>query len=105
MFKISKGLGNLAAATLGFYRQIGVEEVQVPARGNTNINLRPLVPPTQKKAAGPMPPAWDEDELQRIWILRKLLNDMEDVAATEFLVDKLKDFKTNDEFFLSMKRK
>ncbi len=46
-----------------------------------------------------------EDELQRIWILRKLLNDMEDVSATEFLVDKLKDFKTNDEFFLSMKRK
>ncbi len=46
-----------------------------------------------------------EDELQRVWILRKLLNDMEDVAATEFLVDKLKDFKTNDEFFLSMKRK
>ncbi|MBX2809064.1 MAG: transcription termination factor Rho [Cellvibrionaceae bacterium] len=46
-----------------------------------------------------------EDELQRVWILRKLLNDMEDVAATEFIIDKLKDFKTNDEFFLSMKRK
>ena len=46
-----------------------------------------------------------EDELQRVWILRKLLHDMEDVAATEFLVDKLKDHKTNDEFFLSMKRK
>lgn len=46
-----------------------------------------------------------EDELQRIWILRKLLNDMEDVAATEFLVDKLKNYKTNDEFFMSMKRK
>ncbi|WP_027328194.1 transcription termination factor Rho [Marinimicrobium agarilyticum] len=46
-----------------------------------------------------------EDEMQRSWILRRLLNDMEDVAATEFLVDKLKDFKTNDEFFLSMKRK
>ncbi len=46
-----------------------------------------------------------EDEMQRVWILRRLLNDMEDVAATEFLVDKLKDFKTNDEFFLSMKRK
>jgi len=46
-----------------------------------------------------------EDELQRVWILRKLLNDMEDVSATEFLVDKLKDFKSNDEFFLSMKRK
>lgn len=46
-----------------------------------------------------------EDELQRVWILRKLLHDMEDVAATEFLVDKLKDFKSNDEFFQSMKRK
>ena len=46
-----------------------------------------------------------EDELQRMWILRKLLDPMEDVAATEFLVDKLKDFKTNDEFFMSMKRK
>ncbi len=46
-----------------------------------------------------------EDEMQRIWILRKLLHDMEDVAATEFLVEKLKDSKTNDEFFQSMKRK
>ncbi len=46
-----------------------------------------------------------EDELQRVWILRKLLHDMEDVSATEFLLDKLKDFKTNDEFFQSMKRK
>lgn len=46
-----------------------------------------------------------EDELQRVWILRKLLHDMEDVAATEFLVDRLKDYKTNDEFFMSMKRK
>lgn len=46
-----------------------------------------------------------EDELQRVWILRKLLNDMEDVSATEFLLDRLKDFKSNDEFFMSMKRK
>ena len=46
-----------------------------------------------------------EDELQRMWILRKLLDSMEDTAATEFVVDKLKDFKTNDEFFMSMKRK
>ncbi len=46
-----------------------------------------------------------EDELQRIWILRKLLDPMEDAAATEFVIDKLKDFKTNDEFFMSMKRK
>ncbi len=46
-----------------------------------------------------------EDELQRMWILRKLLDPMEDSAAIEFVIDKLKDFKTNDEFFLSMKRK
>ncbi|MGB0467006.1 MAG: transcription termination factor Rho [Pontibacterium sp.] len=46
-----------------------------------------------------------EDELQRMWILRKLLDPMEDSAATEFVIDKLKDFKTNDEFFLSMRRK
>ncbi|MBR9909871.1 MAG: transcription termination factor Rho [Gammaproteobacteria bacterium] len=46
-----------------------------------------------------------EEELQRVWILRKLLHDMEDVNATEFLVDKLKDYKSNDEFFQSMKRK
>ncbi|MFT4609084.1 MAG: transcription termination factor Rho [Cellvibrionaceae bacterium] len=46
-----------------------------------------------------------EEELQRVWIMRKLLNDMEDISATEFLVDKLKAFKTNDDFFLSMKRK
>ena len=46
-----------------------------------------------------------EGELSRIWILRKILNDMEDIAATEFLTDKLKVHKTNDEFFLSMKSK
>ena len=46
-----------------------------------------------------------EEELQRMWILRKLLHGMEDTAAIEFLLDKLKDTKTNDEFFMSMKRK
>src|SRR5690554_3523003 len=46
-----------------------------------------------------------EDELQRMWILRKILHSMDEIAAIEFLLDKLKDFKTNDEFFLSMKRK
>jgi len=46
-----------------------------------------------------------EEELQRMWILRKLLNEMEDTPATEFLLDKLRATKTNDEFFGSMKRK
>jgi len=44
-----------------------------------------------------------EEELQRVWILRKLLHDMDDVAAIEFLIDKLKTTKTNDEFFSSMR--
>ncbi|RLA45621.1 MAG: transcription termination factor Rho [Gammaproteobacteria bacterium] len=46
-----------------------------------------------------------EDELQRMWILRKLLHGMEDLAAIEFLSDRLKGTKTNEEFFMSMKRK
>ena len=44
-----------------------------------------------------------EDELQRVWILRKLLHDMEDIAAIEFMIDKLKDTKTNEQFFNSMR--
>lgn len=46
-----------------------------------------------------------EADLSRVWILRRLLNDMEDIAATEFLSDRLKGFNTNNEFFLSMKSK
>jgi len=47
-----------------------------------------------------------EEELQRVWILRKLLHSMDDdIASLEFILDKLKDSKTNDEFFLSMKKR
>ncbi|WP_126452293.1 transcription termination factor Rho [Sulfuriflexus mobilis] len=46
----------------------------------------------------------DAAELQKLWILRKLLHPMEDTAASEFLLDKLKATKTNAEFFDSMKR-
>ena len=45
-----------------------------------------------------------EEELKRVWILRKLLHDMDDIAAIEFLLDKLKETKTNEQFFSSMKR-
>jgi transcription termination factor Rho len=44
------------------------------------------------------------DELAKIWILRKLLHPMDELAAVEFLIDKMKDTKTNTEFFESMKR-
>jgi|TARA_B100000768_G_scaffold61742_1_gene59824 transcription termination factor Rho len=47
----------------------------------------------------------EESELQRVWILRKLLHDMEDLGAAEFVVEKLKGFKNNAEFFGAMKRK
>lgn len=44
------------------------------------------------------------DELQKIWILRKLLHPMDELAAMEFMLDKMKNTKSNDEFFSFMKR-
>ncbi len=44
------------------------------------------------------------DELQKMWILRKLLHPMDELAAMEFMLDKLKATKTNADFFDSMKR-
>ncbi|AUM14894.1 transcription termination factor Rho [Ketobacter alkanivorans] len=46
-----------------------------------------------------------EDELKKMWILRKILHPMDEIAAMEFLIDKMRDTKTNEEFFDSMKRK
>ncbi len=46
----------------------------------------------------------DPKELQKMWILRKLLHPMDELAAMEFLLDKLKATKSNAEFFESMKR-
>jgi transcription termination factor Rho len=42
--------------------------------------------------------------LQKIWVLRKFLYEMDDIAAMEFIVDKMKQTKNNDEFFDMMKR-
>ena len=44
------------------------------------------------------------DELQKIWILRKVLHSMDELDAMEFMLNKLKSTKTNSEFFDSMKR-
>ena len=44
------------------------------------------------------------DELQMMWILRKVVHDMDEIAAMEFVHDKLKATKTNADFFDSMKR-
>ena len=46
----------------------------------------------------------DELDLARINILRKLLHEMEDTTATEWLIDKLRKHKTNKDFFDSMKK-
>jgi transcription termination factor Rho len=45
-----------------------------------------------------------KDQLQKIWILRKLLHDMDELAAMEFLLDKVKQTKSNQEFFELMRR-
>ena len=45
----------------------------------------------------------DPDELQKMWILRKILHPMDELAAMEFLYDKLKVTKTNHDFFDSMR--
>jgi transcription termination factor Rho len=46
----------------------------------------------------------DPDLLAKIWILRKLLHPMDELTAMEFMLDKMKNTKSNDEFFNSMKR-
>jgi len=44
------------------------------------------------------------DELQKMWVLRKVLHPMDELAAIEFLLSKLQETKTNAEFFDAMKR-
>jgi transcription termination factor Rho len=46
----------------------------------------------------------NQDMLQKVWILRKLLHPMDEIQAIEFMLDKLKATKTNEEFFNFMKR-
>lgn len=68
--KIGKSLGDVAEETLRFFRQIGVEEVGMPTRYNTQAGTpptrRPHVPPTQTRAAGALGAPWDEEELRAI---------------------------------------
>jgi len=44
------------------------------------------------------------DELQKMWVLRKVLHPMDELAAVEFLLNKMQDTKTNAQFFEAMKR-
>jgi transcription termination factor Rho len=45
-----------------------------------------------------------KDELQKMWILRKIVHEMSEIDAMEFLIDKLSMTKTNEEFFTAMRR-
>ncbi len=44
----------------------------------------------------------DKDELNRVWILRKFMNDMNSIEAMEFLLERIKGTRNNDEFLISM---
>jgi len=46
----------------------------------------------------------EPDDLQKIWVLRKVLHPMDELAALEFLLGKMQDTKTNAAFFEAMKR-
>jgi len=46
----------------------------------------------------------DPELLQKIWILRKLVHPMDELSAIEFMLDRMKTTKTNEEFFAMMKR-
>ena len=89
IFEEFKGTGNLE---LHLDRKIAEKRIY-PA-----INIRRSGTRREELLTG-------EDELQRMWILRKLLHGMEDLPAVEFLLDKLKNTNSNEEFFKSMKRK
>ncbi len=84
-----KGTGNME---LHLDRQIAEKRIY-PA-----INLNRSGTRREEKLMKP-------DELQKVWILRKLLHPMDDLAASEFLIDRLQNTKTNAEFFEAMKRK
>jgi transcription termination factor Rho len=45
-----------------------------------------------------------QEELQKMWILRKIIHPMGEIDAMEFLINKLAMTKTNDDFFDMMKR-
>jgi transcription termination factor Rho len=46
----------------------------------------------------------NKEALQKVWILRRLLHDMDEIAAMEFMLDKMRATKSNQEFFDMMRR-
>ena len=46
----------------------------------------------------------DQEELQKVWILRKFLHSMDEIEAMEFVLGRMQSSKTNLEFFDQMKK-
>ena len=46
----------------------------------------------------------DQEELQKIWVLRKFLHPMDEIEAMDFMLGRMQTTKTNEEFFVAMKR-
>ena len=65
-----------------------------------------MVPASNSNRTGPRKEGLltDHAELQKMWVLRKVLNPMDELAAVEFLLNKMADTKTNAAFFEAMKR-
>ncbi|MBS0288962.1 MAG: transcription termination factor Rho [Proteobacteria bacterium] len=83
-----KGTGNLE---LHLDRRIAEKRVY------PSININRSGTRREEKLTSP-------DELQKMWILRKLLHPMDELAAIEFLIERLRGTMTNEEFFEAMKR-
>jgi len=83
-----KGTGNLE---LHLDRRISEKRVY------PSININRSGTRREEKLTSP-------DELQKMWILRKLLHPMDELAAIEFLIEHLRGSMTNEEFFGKMKR-
>jgi len=89
IFEEFKGTGN---------QEINLERKIAEKRVFPAINIKKSGTRREERLMG-------DEELKRVWILRKILHPMYEITAIEFLLDRMKDTKTNDEFFEAMKRK
>ncbi len=89
IFEEFKGTGN---------QEINLDRKIAEKRVFPSINIKKSGTRREERLMG-------DDELKKVWILRKLLHPMEEISAIEFLLDKMKDTKTNEEFFDMMKRR
>ena len=89
IFEEFKGTGN---------QEINLDRKIAEKRVFPSINIKKSGTRREERLMG-------EDELKKVWILRKILHPMDEITAIEFLIDKMKATKTNDEFFDMMKRR